>query len=372
MKKRLKIIYGIGLTIMFILISVKIFNIYTKRNNEISNNIESETKPDTDKKETESTILGADIKPLLENYSELFEWCDGKKPIVDTYDAEKQKKREYLAYGVSVDEYKYRKKIYENEIAADKASSLDSAYYGNGKYSKDKMFVLGEEIDRKYMSCKTNIASIAFNNKIIFNIEDKYFLEATRNQILDNVKRDYETVNGEQVSNSATVENMQVYDLTTGKLCANQKIYYVMLNITINSNSNWVQDTLIAPKLVYLQKKDDMLETYANPPVYIEINGKKLTKSEYGIYNFAASNYDKIIYYDYDDEACRDSVPQCHSPIRKGESVSAIVYYLVPEAYLEDAYFMYSDIEEFEEIQNTYNFSEVSIVSLYREYDINK
>ena len=139
------------------------------------------------------------------------------------------------------------------------------------------------------------------------------------------------------------------------------------MQIGLEGRSNWVQDVLVAPRLSYLKDDGDILAEY-DSPVYISINGERLSGDEYGVY-IGRMTDNGTTFYDYSDEACRNSVPQCHCPLRIGESSGFYVIYLIPEAYLEDAYLVYNDLEEYENVDYTYNLLDVAIYDLQNEFE---
>ena len=362
MRKNLNKIYIFLLLVVFIFIVVKLINIYNTDNENKDKNIYIEgTDEGFSEKITETTTedaLSSNDK-VIENYNTMFEWYGEYIPKTDTYSSSTQKSREYLAYGISTDEYEYMKTCYDEDVLNNDNNKLMDKYLGHGKYNKNKLLDSQETFNRKYMSVSSSIFGGYFEDKIKVDIDDRYLMEDTRDLILENLSDDRSCIN-----------NMMVYDADTGELCDNQKIYYVLVQIEIEAQSNWVQDVLLAPKLTYLKDDGDVLSEY-NSPVYISINGERLSGHEYGIYIKSLVD-DGLSFYDYSDENCRDSVPQCHWPLRIGETVGFYDIYLIPEAYLEDAYLVYNDLEEFGSVDYTYNLLDVSIFDLQREFDLQK
>ena len=376
MKKMMKKIYIVSLVVMFSFIIIKTVTIYRAdkagtsdgKNTGISNveddgkntdisNVEADETESTDEMSADKFISPYSI--VIENYDTLFEWYNGKTPKVNTYNTTAQKSREYLAYGISMDEYDYLKKCYDEDVANNNDNPLTDKYAGHGKYNKDKVLAGSEMFSRKYMLAFSRFTSTEFCDKFPFDVDDRYLMENTRSLIMDNLSDDRREIN-----------NIEVYNASTGELCENQKVYYAFVQIGLEGRSNWVQDVLVAPRLSYLKDDGDVLAEY-DSPVYISVNGERLSGDKYGVY-IESMKDDGTTFYDYSDEACRNSVPQCHCPLRIGESSGFYVIYLIPEAYLEDAYLVYNDLEEYENVDYTYNLLDVAIYDLQNEFEFMK
>lgn len=361
MKKMMKRIYIVSLVVMFSFIIIKTVTIYradkagtSDEKSTGSSNVESDETESTDEMSADKFI--SPYSTVIENYDTLFEWYNGKTPKVNTYNTTAQKSREYLAYGISMDEYDYLKKCYDEDVANNNDNPLTNKYAGHGKYNKDKVLAGSEMFSRKYMSAFSCFNSTEFGDKFPFDVDDRYLMENTRSLIMDNLSDDRRVIN-----------NIEVYNASTGELCENQKVYYAFVQIGLEGRSNWVQDVLVAPRLSYLKDEGDILAEY-DSPVYISINGERLSGDEYGVY-IGRMTDNGTTFYDYSDEACRNSVPQCHCPLRIGESSGFYVIYLIPEAYLEDAYLVYNDLEEYENVDYTYNLLDVAIYDLQNEFE---
>lgn len=305
--------------------------------------------------DTDEDVLSPNNKKL-KNYSELFKWYNGKLPEINEYDSNSQKSRKYLAYGVSEDEYEHMKKCYDKDVAYNTEHPLDDIHSGHGKYSLDRLILPVEKFDRKYMSSLTSFSNANFSTTMSPETKDKYFTEGGRDLIINNLNDDRTKIN-----------NLYIYDTETNRLCENQTIYYVTIDVDHLVNSPWVQDVLIAPKLTYMKNEGDML-TEIDDPAYISINNQILSNIQYGIYIINGNVDNDFSFYDYEDKDCVNSVPQCHCPLRNGEFINARIVYMIPAQYIENAYLVYNDLEEFQKVDYTYNLRDTAILELYREY----
>ena len=347
-------LYRIFIIALFVFIAIYVLVMFLgDRRSDDKTNDKSEEMQNMKYNNESEQVLSQDIK-ILEKYDTLFEWYDGRVPEVKEYIAGAKKNRKYLAYGVSKDQYEHMKKCYDEEVKYNNDNPLNEEYSGHGIYNKDSIIISNDEFERKYMSVSGEIM-VEDIRTTLMDTQDNYFTKETRDMIINNLSDDRRSIN-----------NICVYNSADDKLCSNQKIYYVIINVRFKCTSRWVQDVLIAPKLTYLKDDGEKFTEYESP-VYMTINGEKLSGYEYGIYLLNANIEDNYSLYDYDDENCRNSIQRCHWALRVGEGVSARIVYMIPAAYFEDTYLVYNDLEEFEKVDFTYNLKSVSMLSLERE-----
>lgn len=240
------------------------------------------------------------------------------KPSVDEYDCN-NKIAKNLVYGITVAEMKHRQKCYDEQTTYNENNNIPDNLKIDGVYRKDEVIEEGEEFVNNFYLIKGKYDNVRFCEDI-GELDAQYFGKC-KNYLMNNIDE-----NG-KIKDTILVEhadlNREEKDVVTG-------LNLITLDITITSESEWVYEYWITPTLVMLKEKNDVLlysesvdnkgyyfkedelEEYTYNPVYLDL----------GLYDM--SNHGNETPYLY--------------PMRKGESITFKVGYLVPDVVLDNAY----------------------------------
>lgn len=281
---------------------------------------------------------------IIENYREAFIWADGRIPKAEIYDPDNKTGKPYPYYGISVNEGEWYGKCYDEDMEYNKSHKLNEKYIGAEKYNPDKLVVVGEKFDRKYMCVKNTIDSIEFIESLK-ECEERYYMSDGR-------------VIAPYLSDDYTLDDIVLKHSISGDRFENQKLLYIKVKITVESESEWVQEVCVVPRMRIMKQKDDILVRDDYSSGY-DICSQKDGKSILGNTSFPV--YSDLGYFDTTLPNW-DKIDESHYPMRKGEKVTYNLVYVLPEEYADDAYLVYDDIGHQEEF--TYNLTDISIIKI--------
>lgn len=303
MKKKSYIISVITVFVVcFIVICVRIKIVAEKHN---SNKVENESVV-----EEETTTEYVNIMDVVDELPEYepgylkdlkmkFEWSEF--PEVKDYDPD-NKVAKNGCYGYTTAEGNERGGISKEVDFYDRDHELPVHLQGKGIYNKEIVYQKGENFELK----SERLTGKADNVKIaddVLDLEEEFFFD------IDKVNE--------------ALKNNQVL---------------VTVDIELTSSSNWVVESDIVPTLIYLSDNGDCLKVIEEG------------MNEEGIYEEARPVYYDLGFYDLDTEE------NCFLyPMRREESVSFKVGYLVDKDKMDNAYFHY-DTYATEHIENSYNY----------------
>ena len=230
-----------------------------------------------------------------------FEWCRCLFPEVKDYDPD-NKVAKNGCYGYTTAEANERGLVTKEVDFYDRDHELPVELQGKGIYNKEIVYSKGESFELKSESLSGKADNVKIEDNVL-GLEEKYFFD--------------------------------LYEVTEA-LKNNQVL--VTVDIELTSSSNWVVESDIVPTLIYLSDNEDCLKVIDE-----EMN-------EEGIYEEARPVYYDLGFYDLDtDENC------FLYPMRREETVSFKVGYLVDKDKMDNAYFHY-DTFDTEHIENSYNY----------------
>lgn len=297
-----------------------------------------------------SSIESYPANSVIKNYGSAFEWEEGMKPFADIYDPKNKTGQRYLYYGSSTISRNWINKCCNEDINYNQNHKLDAKYLGYNKFNPDKLVNIGETFSRKYVCVKNTVNSIQIIDSLK-TCDSRYFTTAGQGL------RQY-------LSDNYILENTNIMDILD-KTVNNQNICYVRIQITLESESEWVQEVVISPSLCFLEKNDDFLTV--SPDFYCTIRPDN--NPYVNIITFNSSGvlpiYNDLGYFDT-SLPNSEEIEQMTYPMRKGERVTYNLIYVLPAAYLDDAYLVYNDTCTFcASLQDyTYNSKEVKIIKL--------
>ena len=281
---------------------------------------------------------------VINNYKEAFDWYEGAVPYADVYDPDNKVGETYFYYGITVDETKWYTSCYNEDIKYNSEHKLTKKYSGMEKYNPDKLVNIGEEFERKYVCADSVINKVELLDTLS-ECDRRYYLCDGREGILPSLRED------------GTLNNPIIYDLQGNQL-SNQKFKFVKVEISLSSKSEWVQEIQVVPKLHYFQNSNDILDDSGNEVHYYINSGDNGDV----IYSFTGYPiYQDVGYFDNSLENS-NSIDELHYPMRKGESITYNVIYVVPEEYINNAYLVFDDIGHTEEF--SYNLTDTDIFKI--------
>jgi hypothetical protein len=262
---------------------------------------------DIDEGEGEENEEGMKIYPKgkLENLEKLYDWIEA--PEADEYDPD-NKIAINCYYGRTVDEAYFQDDLEKELMNYDKDNVLSEELSGQGIYNPDNVYAIGDEFELKPENIKGKITK-SDKNVLIEDLESEYF------------------VNGKEKVNA----NME-----------KEGMCLISADISLESSAEWVKETEITPVLIYLENKGEY---------YRQIDWET-------VYGEDAENYSQYPeYYDlgFYQLNTNDTEINCFLyPMRKEETVSFKVGYLVPDEYLDNAYLYYRFYGS-DDIDNSFN-----------------
>ena len=179
---------------------------------------------------------------VIENYREAFEWYAGAEPQAEVYDPDNKTGKPYFYYGQSVNETEWYEKCYDEDVEYNNSHKLSEKYIGADKYNPDKIVGIGEQFIRKYMCAEGTVNKIDIVDALN-GCEEKYYLTDGRIGILPSLNTD------------GMLENVEIIKGIAGKQTDNQNLKFIKVQLTMKSNSEWVQEVQVTPKLRFLMKK---------------------------------------------------------------------------------------------------------------------
>jgi hypothetical protein len=258
------------------------------------------------------------------------------EPLVDEYDPD-NKIAKNNAYGVTTNEYDWRHNCDIDTIQYDSTVKLNEDQKGGFRYNKDIVKEVGEEFDLYTEHLKGTVNSVNISDKISSE-ELEYFLP------------DYRKI-ANYLNDDGTIQPMDIirkYGYENGEVLQERylsNIYFVVLDITYSSYSEWVQETSLAPAcILYLNEYDDRLEL-----IGIEDNSGYYSDTHVvSLYGMDCTYYSNW-FYDFDTQKNDNCTAY---PMIDGEEITVKVGYIVPEIFLDKMYIWYTFSNS---IENTYN-----------------
>lgn len=309
MKKRMYLISVITVfAICFILMAVRV--------KQVSDKYYAEKKESENEVEEETTTVYVNIMDLVDELPEYepgyikdlmmkFEWKYG--PEVKDYDPN-NKVAKNGCYGHTTHEAEIRGSSYKKVYYYDKEHELPENMQGQGIFNKEIAYQVGEDFELKEEQLTGRVNNVKVSENIL-EFEQQYFFDA--NSVNENL-------NGNKVLMTADIE--------------------------LNSSSNWVTESDIVPTVIYLAD-----------------NGEYLTEIDDGLEEHARPVYYDLGFYDLNtNENC------FLYPMRKEESVSFKVGYLVDKDKLDNVYIYYR-ADASDDINNSYNNILDVLVKLYEK-----
>lgn len=280
---------------------------------------------------------------VIENYREAFEWYAGAEPQAEVYDPDNKTGKPYLYYGQSVNETEWYEKCYAEDVEYNNSHKLSEKYIGTDKYNPDKIVGIGEQFMRKYMCVEGTVNEIDIVDSLN-GCEEKYYLADGRIGILPSLNTD------------GMLENVEIKDIA-GKQTDNQNLKFIKVQLTMKSNSEWVQEVQVTPKLGFFDEEDGILVVDTQVIYTIQSGADGNVQCGY-------TGYPIYLDLGYYDSTLPDSknIDEVHYPMRKGESVTYNVIYAIPEEYIDKAYLVFDDIGHQEEF--TYNLTDITIIKV--------
>lgn len=276
----------------------------------------TKTKLEEQFEETTSVQVSEDGKIQLDD-----NWKWDRAPIVNEYDPN-NKIVGYFTYGITVSEMKHREECGFKQINYNKTHVIPEKYIGCGVYRRDEVINEGVEFANNYYLLKAKYENVEICEDIR-QLKEEYFAE-NKKYIID------------RINNDGSIKEQYIIktDCTTGEEeRILSKLMLVNINITVSSESEWVYQYYMVPQLKYLEKKGESLvdiEAIHEIAYYYE-------DDELECYTLLPAYYD-LGFYDFSDYG--EENPFTY-PMRKGESVTFKVGYLVPEMLLDKAYLVY-------------------------------
>lgn len=265
------------------------------------------------------------------------------EPSEDYYDTE-NKVAKSNAYGITKNETVFKDKYGKKLVDYDARNSLDATQKGNDKYNKDCVKNIGEEIDIEFYHVKARVYDVSVSSKITKEDLDKFLPEYE--DIVNYIGDDDKILPMNIIKKKGDEEGNLISETESMDIC------YVTAKITYNSYSEWIQNTQLAPSLVYLNEFDNRLEAYGIDDGFGYYSESKLIK-------FDSSYYVSFSPWFYDYEKQKNETCSLY-PMIKGEEYTIEIGYLVPKDYLDDAYLLFSQIN----MENSYNNIGNSLVKL--------
>ncbi|MBQ3545116.1 MAG: hypothetical protein IJA34_09045 [Lachnospiraceae bacterium] len=297
MKKRVYVISLISVfMICFVVMAMRVKYVADKYYSEKNNN-ETANKEET----TTEYINIMDIVDELPEYDSgsikdlkmKFEWCEF--PEVKDYDIN-NKVAKNGCYGYTTAEADEEGLISKEVYYYDKEHELPIELQGQGIFNKEVVYQSGSEFELKEEGLLGKVENIKVQEDIS-EYDEKYFFDV--NSVNEKLK--------------------------------NNKVF-VTADIELKSSTNWVTESDVVPKLIYLSD-----------------NGEYLKEIDDGVEGYARPDYYDLGFYDLDTEE------NCFLyPMRRGESVSFKVGYIVDRDKMDNAY-MYYRAAASADINNSYN-----------------
>lgn len=249
-------------------------------------------------------------------------------------------------YGVTKNEMDFRNSYIDeiNESDEEASNTLPEELKGNLRFNKENVKKVSEEFDIKSQHLKGIVTNVNVSYKI--NKEDindfygeyeditKYLNEA--NELSDMTiitkKRDE---SGEIIEKRSEME-----------------VCYVTVEIAYESYSEWIQQTDLCPKLLYLNEFDDKLEKMGldeGEGYFSESEMVSLSSNDFVSFsprlNTGSMDSNKII---------------TNYPMIKGEECKIKIGYIIPVEYLDKCYLWYNYIT----VDNSYNALDDALVKI--------
>ena len=316
-----------------------IYGIFTgeleKKVNEVKLKID-ERKASSDKKEDtynkrdneEATLPDGKIS-IKENFT----W--DIPPRVDEYDPDNKLPGNYM-YGYTKEEIQYQEKLGYKQCEYDEKVKLPEELKGHNIFNKEKMIEFGEEFEIKFNKLKCKYENLIIREDFLGL--DKEYYSYDKEILLSKLDADGKLQNVSLWKDNQEIKNVDV------KL--------VMFDVAIVPSSEWVTECEVVPWIYYLQEKNGALVELDS--FYYREHG------ELGVVEDRPIYFDLGL-YDFDTAGINDMIYHC--PMRKGETVTFTVGYLIPEELMDNAYIIYNT-DCWPATDYSYNTKDIAILKI--------
>lgn len=228
-------------------------------------------------------------------------------------------------YGLTVNQNEWENQCYSELNSYIKKCELTDKQKGENRYNKDYIVQINEEFDLKFLHLKGKVTNIEIRNNVNDDEIDG-FIRCGKEDITEYLDSDGSLKDMTVVEKYMSDDNKIVEEKNQHKMC------FIKLSITLDSYSDWVQNSTITPYVMYLEDNGEALQ-----PIGTDFN------KGYYFYGVASEMYGAPLYYDvdfYDNYKFPEQIIFQY-PMMNGESISFNVGYIVPEDMLDNVYFMY-------------------------------
>lgn len=281
---------------------------------------------------------------------------DGKIDLMSSFEFYIEPKVEYYDfdnklsisnfYGVTQNEVDFRKSYTEKVNANDNegSNSLPKELRGNLRFNNDNVKKVSEEFDIKSQHLKGTVTNVNISYKIDRD-EIKNFYGEYKN-ITKYLTEDDELTKMKIITKKINESGEKIEQSSEMEVC------YVTVEIAYKSYCEWIQQTDLCPKLLYLNEFDDKLEKMGlaeGEGYFSESEMVSLSSNDFVSFsprlNTGSMDANKVI---------------TNYPMIKGEECKIKVGYIIPVEYLDKCYIWYNYIT----VDNSYNALDDVIVKI--------
>lgn len=247
------------------------------------------------------------------------------QPTEEYYDTNNKSVSNY-AYGMTQNENDFKNEYIKLVNENDNIKTLEENQRGGLRFNKETVVKVSEEFDIKSQHLKGIVTGVTVKN----DIDDEEL-----NNLLNKYKK-IETYLDEKKKIKQMTIIKKKWD-KNGELLEEKKnmdVSYVVVDITYESYSEWIQQTDLCPKLIYLNEFENRLEKMGmdeEAGYYSESELISLGMNDYvmfsPVFNDVNANANKV---------------NTNYPMMKGEEYKVKVGYIIPNEYLDKCYLWYN------------------------------